>query len=1761
MATPTGTSCFGGNNGSIGLSVAGGTGPYFYTWNNGATIPNISNLVAGSYSVTVTDAKGCSITASAAVAQPASVLSVATTVANASCFGSTNGTINLIATGGTPVYSYNWGGGVTSQNRANLSAGSYNVTVTDSKGCSVSTSAVITQPAAPLSALVSATNINCFAGNTGAINLSVVGGTTPYAFNWGGGVVTQNRSNLTSGTYNVTVTDANGCSATSAAIITQPVAALSATATPTGASCYGGNNGSIGLSVAGGTVPYAYLWNNGAITANISNLVAANYIVTVTDANGCSITTSTAISQPASALAVSASATNVGCFGANTGAINLGVTGGTGPYNYNWNDGATTQNRIGLSAGSYDVTVTDAKGCSAITPAIITQPVAAISATTATTNALCFGGNTGAINLTVAGGTTPYAFNWGGGVVAQNRNNMAAGNYNVTITDANGCSLSASANVGQPLAALLASAQSNSINCFGGNSGSVSLQITGGTAPYAYNWTGGITTAQLTNISAGSYSVTITDAHGCSASIVTSVLQPASAVNVATAVVNVGCYGDTSGIITVATTGGTSPYNYSWSDGSVLSNRNALTAGSYVLTVVDANGCTATISATVSQPQPLHALAAVHNVSCNPGADGSISVTATGGTQPYSYKWDGGITTRNRTQLAAGNYPVTVTDANGCNVVNLNAVTQPAAIVVSLNPTMVSCYNGNNGAISLTATGGTSPYAFNWGGSVTSQNRAQLAAGNYTVTLTDANACMAIASAAITQPGSGLTASTTVRDVNCYGGNNGSIQVLVNGGTAPYAFNWTGGDTAQSLSGLTAGTYHVTVSDGNGCGTAASGVITQPNSGLVISTSPTNVNCNGGNNGAVNVTVTGGTSPYYFGWTSGQTTQNISNLVAGIYSVAVSDANACNAASSASVTQPAAALNASLAVTNVKCFGGNNGALNLTVTGGTSPYSYTWSNSATTQDLQSLTGGTYRVTITDYQACTAVVSAPVAQPSAAVTASLTDSNVSCFAGDNGSINLTVAGGTSPYTYNWGGGITSQNRTGLSAGTYVVTVHDANACIAIASSIISQPASAIAISAVTDKVSCFNGNNGSIHLTVTGGTAPYSYNWAGGINTQNRTNLVDGNYVVTVTDNKGCSATSLANISQPQSALGASIAGQTNVNCFNANTGAIQMSVAGGTAPYHYHWTDGATTENRNNLAAGSYHVTITDNNGCSAIDSVRITQPRAALGATAQATNISCFGGNNGAIALTVTGGTPAYSYYWAGGVTTQNRTTLLSGNYSVTVTDQHGCEATASAYVSQPVSGISITKAVTPATCYNSANGTILVNAQGGVSPYSFVWAGGIASQGRSGLAAGSYTITVSDANGCSTTSTIVLTAPDSITLTHTQTNPLCYGAQNGKIEVNATGGTPAYHYVWNTGAVTPQITNAAGGNYTVTVTDANGCTGGLTGLVLTQPAQIYVAVSAISGSCASNATGQLNAVVTGGSSPYHYAWSDNKATANISGLPAGNYAVTVTDANQCTQTANAVVNTYPGVSGNGFTHPLACQNAKGEITMQVTSGNAPYTFKWSDGDTTQDLYNVHPGTYTVTVHDANGCSFDTTFTIENLNSFNVHASGGGTIVLGGSVELNATGDGSNQTVYSWSPGASLSCIICPNSMAQPVETTIYTVVGTDTNGCVASDTVSVQVIEDHTIWVPNAFTPNGDGNNDVFKVYGNKAGIHSIEVKIFDRWGEKVFESENPDFEWDGTYKGVIQNINVFVYEMKVVFNDGHVNVLRKGSVTLIR
>jgi gliding motility-associated-like protein len=311
----------------------------------------------------------------------------------------------------------------------------------------------------------------------------------------------------------------------------------------------------------------------------------------------------------------------------------------------------------------------------------------------------------------------------------------------------------------------------------------------------------------------------------------------------------------------------------------------------------------------------------------------------------------------------------------------------------------------------------------------------------------------------------------------------------------------------------------------------------------------------------------------------------------------------------------------------------------------------------------------------------------------------------------------------------------------------------------------------------------------------------------------------------------------------------------------------------------------------------------------------------------------------------------------------------------------------------------------------------------------------------------------------------------------------------------------------------------------------------------------------------CAGANTGAVNVAVTGGTQPYQYHWSNNNTTEDLIQAVAGFYLLTVTDVNGCSQTANALVSAVSPMVLSAEVDVLVCLNSEGGIDLNVGQGTAPYTYTWSNGATTEDITSAHPGTYHVTVSDANNCKADTSFTIVNLNNFSVAASGGGTIKLGETINLHAASTGSAQTTFSWTPTFGVECPTCADITVQPGQTTLYTVIGVDTNGCQAKDTVSVDVIEDHTIFPPNAFSPNGDGNNDIFQLFGNLGGIKTFNIMIFDRWGEKVFESDAPTFSWDGSYKGELLPPSVCVYVMKAVFLDGHNEKIYKGSITILR
>lgn len=489
-----------------------------------------------------------------------------------------------------------------------------------------------------------------------------------------------------------------------------------------------------------------------------------------------------------------------------------------------------------------------------------------------------------------------------------------------------------------------------------------------------------------------------------------------------------------------------------------------------------------------------------------------------------------------------------------------------------------------------------------------------------------------------------------------------------------------------------------------------------------------------------------------------------------------------------------------------------------------------------------------------------------------VTGSKTD--VSCFGGNNGAVNITVSGGSTPYTFLWSDGATTEDRTNLTSGAYTVTVTDNASATATVSFSITQPAEQLSVSGTALNVNCNGGNNGSINTNVNGGTPNYTYNWGGGITTANRTNLAAGGYSVTVTDSKSCTASTSFQVTQP-AALSAS-SGFSPILCFGGST-TIQVSPTGGTAPYN-------VTPNNFTVSAGNYSYTVTDNNNCSTNLSVNVPQP-AELIASANDITIPCSGGS-GTITVSATGGTVPY----AG---TGNFTVTTPGSYSYVVTDQNGCTATATANA-QSNTGLTSAANIQQVSCNNACDGSITVNVTGGNPPFSINWSNG----NGSNLCAGSYQVTVSDNSGCQLINTYTITEPVVLTSSISTLPILCFG-YGTELTANVSGGTSPYTFAWSN-FENGQQTTATAGNITVTVTDANLCSSTST-FNITQPDSISISV--IGTTIPSGTTlGAIDIVVTGGVTPYSYSWSNGSTSEDILDLNPGIYDITVTDANLCT-------------------------------------------------------------------------------------------------------------------------------------------------------------------------------------------------------------------------------------------------------------------
>ncbi len=1742
--------CFGGDDGAIMITVAGGTTPYTYSWSNGEVTDDIYSLEAGTYDVDILDAQGCMISGSYTITEP-DLLEISNySITDVTCNGFSNGAVDIDVIGGTTAYTFGWSNGTAMEDLNNVVAGTYTVDIMDAHGCTTSGTYTITEPdTIAISSVLSnynGYNISCPGDADGSITNTVTGGTTSYTYEWATGETTLDLDNLPAGTYTLSVTDANGCVFVETYILTEPATSVSLTLTKTDVSCFGFNDGTVTSTVIGGLPPYTYLWATGETTADLMDLYAGTYDVSVYDINNCVATGSITVDEPTE-LVFSASAStsiygafNISCFGEVDGYIFTYVAGGTTPYSYLWSNGAITPSITMIGAGTYSVIVTDDNGCVINDTITLIEPDQIYINTTATPVS-CNGGKDGTATVTVTGGTGTYAYLWSNGVTDATINNLVAGVYTVVVTDDNNCVSNngttnvlpwnysitgvnhtilipdtinaliggtplqngdfigvfyddagtlvcagyteyvggettvvawgddtqtspkdgflagdvfvwklwrpfvdqfdvpatylpvggiltqtdtyadwgmsgiaslvdnsdltvidvSGAEVTEPDILVVTSITSGTIQCAGGTT-DVATTVAGGTMPYGYLWATGEITSTLTGVIAGTYDVTVTDANNCTADASITIIDPPTLFAYHT-FTDCICFGDNTGTAALNITGGYPPYTIDWNG----FNPNALIAGTYSATITDDEGCTFVVNnIVIGQPDELIVTGVETPTLCNGSSDGSIDITVTGGSTPYTYLWSTGATTEDISGLAAGSYDVLVEDAHGC-VANLTVtVTEPTPVSVTgtiydYNGYNVSCYGDSDGSITITPDGGMPGYTFLWSNGAVTQNIDNLAVGTYDVTVTDVHYCTATASFTLIQADpiaisiaidSTYTIGGMPYSTSC-NGSDGYISSLVTGGAGTFTYAWSYGQTTADLDGVVAGVYEVTVTDINGCEAISNIVVLNtPGPQDVVAGADTlyngyEIRCNGGQAAIFVTWENGGVAPYDLWW-SDWNVNNVYNVAdtfytsgehfyAGTYWVEVKDASGCGMLSNVFTFTEPDPIVAAPGISNVSCFGGNDGSFDLSLTtGGVSPYSFMWdpaANNSTDPVLSGLSAGdSHYYVIYDQNDCNEGEWFTVTEPELLVIDSVDVTDALCFGDNTGIITPYVVGGTAPYIYSIDGVTFFNVLDDIFAGTYTLTVKDDNDCSTTVSVTVGEPALLEAYGVVTD-ATCFGDNNGSIDLFVSGGTASYSFIWSDGFTSEDNINLLAGHYDVTVTDAHGCEVILGFDVNEPTE-LVASTTG-TDPLCVGSADGTISLTVVGGSPSYTYAWSNGATTDNLSGLVAGTYDVTVTDTHNCIANASYTLVDPDVFV-VSGSVTNVSCNGGDNGAIVLSVSGATPTYSFLWSNGAITQDISTLVAGTYDVDITDANNCIESVSFVVEQPVA-LGVTYTVVDASCFGYADGTVEAIVTGGTTPYTYTWSVAGSTETVIDLSEGTYDVTITDANNCELVSSAYVGEPTEIDIAYDVTDVSCFGGDDGEIDLTITDPFGSFTFNWDIGDITEEISGLSEGSYDVTVTNTNGCFAVAT-IDVNEPVELTATVTGYNVVCNGAGDGYAEVVATDGTSPYTYIWSNNETTDVIYNLVPGTYAVTITDYNGCTFEDSTLIEEADELVLDLVATNVVCNNdVDGSIDLAITGGATPFTFLWSDmaHTTTQNISGLAAGTYTVTVTDGNGC------------------------------------------------------------------------------------------------------------------------------------------------------------------------------------------
>lgn len=1059
--------CFGESSGSVTVDVTGGISPYTYALNGGPpqSSPTFQSLFAGNYTITIFDSAGSQVDVDVTIAEPSLVTAFADFQINVSCFGGTDGSVTLDAFGGTPFpgnfyeYSLN-GSSFTPVNIfTNLPSGTYTYQVQDANACLVSGEVTIEEPNELVLDNDSLSNIICFGEDNGMITLSATGGIPNYSFSLDQVDYQSNATfeNLTPGDYTAYVQDNNNCISSYDFTITEPEVLTLDVSNQADVDCAGDNTGEVVLSAGGGSPNYQFSENGVDFqdSDTFSSLGAGDYQFVVEDDNGCQTTVDVTIEEPDAIAITVDSQTDLLCAGDSDGAFSVSANGGTGDLSFAINGNSSPDgNFADLSAGDYTVEVTDANDCSSSIEVSITEPEALTLENTAQTNVGCNGDSNGAVSLSANGGIAGYQYELNGQSNTDGFfDGLSAGTYTAIVTDANDCSTTLQIDIEQPTELSLISTMQIDVNCNGNANGFVSLSANGGVGNYEYTLSNQTnTTGQFNGLSAGDYTAMVVDANDCQSTLDFTIEEPAELAVSTLSQTNVSCNGESDGMIMAVSSGGTEPITYTLgSETNTTGVFENLSVGTYQIMVEDANACTTSIDASIEEPEVLEGIIIkLDDVSCNGEGDGSISLTAEGGTPDYQFEMNGETNTDGFfVNMDVGDYSIQITDANGCETTINLSIEEPEPVVLDVQQTAQNACNGDaNAAIIATATGGNGVFTYSLNGQSNDTGIFDsLMEGIYMVMVSDEIGCTSSVEYMIEGPAPIVLNVEETQSILCAGEGTASIQVGANGGAGDYSFELDGiTSTSGSFTDLAAGNYLVEVTDAAGCQNTMVFAIEEPEAIEVGLNLVLPVLCNGDDNAAIQVVTNGGTAPYsYMLDNVGNETGTFEGLGAGTYLGLITDANNCTQTYELSIEEPTA-ITAVADVQDVSCFGDSDGAISLSANGGTGALTFELDGQTNDNGIFSnLSSGDYVINIIDENNCVASLDVSVEEPEE-VSVDITNI-IDDMDGQGGGFTLVPQVGNSPFMYSINGGPFVENNvfTGLPAGDYEIEAMDAAGC--------------------------------------------------------------------------------------------------------------------------------------------------------------------------------------------------------------------------------------------------------------------------------------------------------------------------------------------------------------------------------------------------------------------------------------------------------------------------------------------------------------------------------------------------------------------------------------------------------------------------------------------------------------------------------------------------------------------------------------------